>query len=305
MHDAPDSRLSGHLFIFVVDLLIFGVSERYLPHRWKMKQKIIQALRALHLLEQADSARFLLNKWQFRRANRRFRRENPLVKLPPPFVLYESFGKLDYASYYYGGRESAEFILALLRKHADVRGGRILEWGCGPARLLRHFPDLLKGCRTAIYGSDYNRASIAWCTKYIPEATFLTNRLLPPLDMPDNFIDAAYCVSVFTHLSREAQDAWLTEILRVIKPGGIFLMTVHGDVCTVKLDAGELQAYRESGCVVRGEVTEGQRTYTSYNSPGYMREVFLRGLEILEHIAGEDGAQDIWIVRKAVDTTKE
>ena len=264
-----------------------------------MKQKIIQALRGLHLLEQADSARFFLNKWQYRKSNRKFKRENPLVKLPPPFVLYESFGKLDYASYYYGGGESAEFILAQLRKHVDVRGGRILEWGCGPARLLRHFPELLKNCFTSLYGSDYNRVSIAWCGKYIPGVTFLTNRLLPPLDLPDDFIDAVYCVSVFTHLSREAQDAWLAEILRVMKPGGIFFMTVHGDECSVKLTSDESRAYRDSGCVVRGEVTEGQRTYTSYSSPGYMRDVFLKGLEILEHIPGENSAQDIWIVKKA------
>lgn len=263
-----------------------------------MKQKIIRILRALHLLERADSARFFLSKWNYRLSNRRFRRENPLVKLPPPFVLYESYGKLDYAGYYFGGRESAEYILSLLRKHADVRCGRILEWGCGPARLLRHFPDLLKNSLTALYGSDYNRTSIAWCGKYIPEVTFLTNRLLPPLDIPDNFIDGVYCVSVFTHLSREAQDAWLKEILRVMKPGGVFLMTVHGDVCSGKLTGEEAQTYRDSGCVVRGAVTEGQRTYTSYSSPGYMRDVFLKGLDIVEHIPGEDNAQDIWIIRK-------
>jgi SAM-dependent methyltransferase len=265
-----------------------------------MKQNIIKLLRKLHILEQADSARFFLNKWKYWKSNRTFRKENPLIKLPPPFVLYESFGKMDYASYYYGGKESAEYILSLLLKQVEVCNGRILEWGCGPARLLRHFPEFLRHCMTAFYGSDYNRVSIAWCGKYIPGITFLNNRLMPPLDLPADFIDAVYCVSVFTHLSREAQDAWLKEILRVMKPGGVFLMTVHGDVCSRNLNPGESQTYIDTGCVERGEVTEGQRTYTTFNSPEYMKDVFLKGLEIAEHIPGKDNAQDIWIIRKTV-----
>lgn len=84
----------------------------------------------------------------------------------------------------------------------------------------------------------------------------------------------------------------------MIKPGGVFLMTVHGDSCSCGLNKQETMKYLESGYVVRGEVTEGKRTYTSYNSPEYMRNIFLRGLDIVEHIPGEGRVQDIWIIRK-------
>ena len=77
---------------------------------------------------------------------------------------------------------------------------------------------------------------------------------------------------------------------------GVFLMTMHGDSCIDRLSGDETRAYRDAGCVVRGEVTEGGRVYTAYNSPEYMRNVFLKGLRILEFIPGGANAQDVWIV---------
>ncbi|MHB9030792.1 MAG: class I SAM-dependent methyltransferase [Candidatus Latescibacterota bacterium] len=263
-----------------------------------MKKTVIHILRLLRLLEVADRLKFTLSAFSYRRANRQFREKNPALALPPPFMLYESFGKLDYTSYYCGGRESAEYIISVIGRHISLREARICEWGCGPARLLRHFPELLPGNSPALFGTDYNRRTIAWCQRNIPGIDFRENRLMPPLDFPDDFFDAIYCISVFTHLSSGVQDAWLRECLRVVKPGGIFLLTVHGDACRGALTEPEEGAYSLSGCVIRGAVTEGKRTYTAYNSPKYMREVFLNGLIVEEHIPGENRAQDIWIVRK-------
>lgn len=263
-----------------------------------MKQAVTRLLRNLRLLRYADYMKFLASAAANLRSNTRFRREHPDVALPPAYMLYESFGKLDYRAYFAGGRESAEHLLTLLRTHGDLSGGSLCEWGCGPARLLRHMPDLTSGEKVSIFGADYNRGTIAWCREHIERVAFVENDLMPPLVFDDGRFDAVYCVSVFTHLSRGAQTAWLREILRVLKPGGLFLMTVHGDSTSSRLTKEEAETYRDAGCVERGGVAEGARTYTAYNSPVYMREEFLRGLEIVEFIAGGRNDQDIWIVRK-------
>lgn len=261
-----------------------------------MKQKLVSFLRKLHLLEFADRVKFVHSAITHRHINRAFRKAHPGIALPPAYLLYESFGKLDYAAYYRGGRESAEYLVSLLGKHIDLKTARICEWGCGPARLIRHFRDMLPGA--TLFGTDYNPETIAWCRRAIPGIEFRENRLMPPLDFPDGTFDAVYCISVFTHLSRAAQDAWLRECMRVLRPGGVFLMTVHGDACRGRLTPPEDREYERSGSVVRGEVTEGKRTYTAYHSPEYMRTVFLRDIAVAEHIPGEGNAQDIWIVRK-------
>lgn len=262
-----------------------------------MKQTATRLLRKLHLLSFADRLRFLASAAQYRRHNKRFVAGHRDIVLPPPYMLYESFGKLDYRAYYEGGRESATRIVDMLKKHADLTNARVCEWGCGPARLLRHVPDLLGPERCTVYGSDYNQSTIAWCRSHIDGIEFSENGLMPPLVYPDGHLDAVFCVSVFTHLSRAVQDAWLKEIIRVLRPGGVFLMTVHGDSCIDRLSADETRLYRDEGCVVRGEVTEGGRVYTAYNSPAYMRDVFLKEVSVLEFIPGGRNAQDVWIVK--------
>lgn len=263
-----------------------------------MKQAVIRLLRTFRLLRYADYLKFFTSAAANLRSNLRFRRGHPDVALPPAYILYESFGKLDFHAYYTGGQESAAHIIALIRKHTGLGGARVCEWGCGPARLLRHMPDLTTGEDVTFYGTDYNRSTIAWCRAHIKGITFVENDLLPPLSFNNDWFDAVYSVSVFTHLSREAQTAWLREILGVVKPGGVFLMTVHGDSCSDRLTSRESEVYRDGGCVVRGGVIEGARTFTAYNSPAYMREVFLREVRVVEFIPGGRNTQDVWIVRK-------
>jgi SAM-dependent methyltransferase len=263
-----------------------------------MKQYLVSALRRVHLLTFADRIKFVSSYFHYLKTNRAFLREHRGVVLPPAYILFESFGKMDYPSYYTESRDSAEYYISLMAKHIDLKNARICEWGCGPARLLRHFADILGDREPELFGTDYNLRTIAWCKEKIPGIRFASNRLLPPLEYPDDYFDVVYCVSVFTHLSQEAQKLWLDECMRVIKPGGIFLMTVHGDTCSRKLLPDEADEYRGTGCVIRGRVKEGKRVFTAYNSPDYMRNVFLDGLRVEEHIEGRGTLQDIWIVRK-------
>ena len=264
-----------------------------------MKQKIVRLLRELKLLVFADYIKFLLSYIGNIGDNFAFLKNNPHIRVPPPYMLYESFGKCNYVSYYNGGKESAEYIVNLLKKHIDFRNARICEWGCGPSRLLRHFDPILKDSSTELYGTDYNRKSVRWCKKNIPDVDFKENDLKPPLDFPDDYFDTVYCISVLTHLSAESQEDWLNECLRILRPGGVFLMTVHGDSSSANLLADEKRTYQHSGCVVRGSVKEGQRNFTTYNSSSYMRDFLLKDKEILEYIQGSTSkVQDIWIIRK-------
>src|SRR5205814_3732472 len=58
--------------------------------------------------------------------------------------------------YYHDGRQTAIEIVELLGAATDFneRGRSILDWGCGPGRVVRHLPGLLLG-KVSVYGSDY------------------------------------------------------------------------------------------------------------------------------------------------------
>ncbi len=265
--------------------------------RQRLKQRAVRAIRAAGLIEAADRARFALDWLKRKRRNDAYRRAHPDTSFPPPYMLYESFGKLDFRAWDEGGRESARAIADLIAAHIPLDHARICEWGCGPARLLRHMPEFT-GPGAELHGTDCNAQTIDWCARTFPGIEFRVNGLLPPLPFGEGCFDVLYGISVLTHLSEEAQKLWVRECLRVLRPGGVCLLTVHGDAVTDRLVGAERAAYETRGCVVRSGAPEGKRTFTAYDSPDYMRSVLFRDRDIAAFIPGTGGEQDMWIVRK-------
>jgi len=263
------------------------------------KNTISKALRDGKLLYTLDYLRFHFQKWKNRKPNKAFIRENPDIILPPDYLMYESF-QLDYQKYYLDSRETAAWIYGLLSKHGLKSPANILDWGCGPGRIIRHMPDLVpKGIKC--YGTDYNSNSIAWCTQNLPGIHFHRNQLEPPLGSSLPGMDSIWGISIFTHLSEEMHLAWARELQRALNPGGILLLTTQGNAFRVKLLDKERSKYDRDELVVRGDVKEGHRTYSSFQPPNYFLKLF-GDLKVLEHIErGNDPArpqQDVWVFEK-------
>lgn len=248
-----------------------------------------------------DWGRFHLQRFQNRKINHDFRVDYPDAVLPPDYLMYETF-RLDYRRYYSGGRDTANWLVNLVSKHIDLSGKRILDWGCGPGRVVRHLPEILGGKDCRFYGADYNNESIKWCSEHLPGIDFVANSLEAHLPYDDCYLDVIYGISIFTHLSERLHHDWCNELLRVLKPGGILFLTTHGDNFKVKLTANELTCFSNGRLVVRGAVKEGHRTYAAFQPKAFMQELF-SNVQILEHIepelqTGKTIPQDIWIVRK-------
>jgi ubiquinone/menaquinone biosynthesis C-methylase UbiE len=135
-----------------------------------------------------------------------------------------------------GGRE--------LRALLDITAGtgfalparpRILDFGCGIARLIRH----LSGPARAgeVWGVDISAPHIQWCKVHLsPPFHFATTTTIPHLPFPDRTFDWIYAASVFTHVE-ELADAWLLELRRIVAPEGRVCLTIH-DESTLELLAG-------------------------------------------------------------------
>ncbi|MFI5237120.1 MAG: class I SAM-dependent methyltransferase [Ignavibacteriales bacterium] len=277
----------------------FRVAIITIPVDFMIKSNISILLRKLGLMHRADDLNFKYQKYKNRNSNRLFNENNPDVVLPPDYMIYESF-QMNYENYYNDSLNTAKWLISYIEKYIVLKNINILEWGCGPARIIRHLPELLgDGCE--IYGSDYNTESINWCTKNIHDIYFSTNNLQPPLEYESDFFDVIYATSVFTHLSEEMHFAWIEELLRILKNQGIILITTHGDNCKSKLTSKEKKTFEEGKLVIRGNVIEGHRTFAAYQPNQFMHKLF-SDVEILEHVTKEPNGnyypQDIWIVRK-------
>ena len=264
------------------------------------RQGIIRFARTIGLLPLLDHLRYLAMTHRNRERRASFLSSHPSVVLPPDSMIYETTGKLDYDKYYHDGCDTAKYLIDIFRRHHHLTGASICEWGCGPGRLLRHMQDLLADGEVSLYGSDYNRTMIGWASANIPGVRFVANDLHPPLPLGEMTLDVIYSISVMTHLSEMLQIEWLRECLRVLKSGGICLLTVHGDSFVGNLLPDERQRYKNEGFLIRGNIGEGRKNFSSFNSPEYMRSVLLKDCTVLEFIPGtEPRQQDIWIVRKS------
>lgn len=264
------------------------------------KGQLSNLLRKLGLIYFTDFLRFYLQKFKNRKINKEFKISHPEVILPPDYLIYESF-QINYQKYYIEAVDTAKTLTGYFKKYIDLENKRILDWGCGPGRIIRHLPQVIgNGCE--YYGTDYNRKSIDWCSKNLSDIHFNNNSLAANLPYDDSFIDVIYGISIFTHLSEQMHYDWFNELYRVLKPNGIMLLTTQGDNFKVKLTEAELEKYNNNQLVVRGMVKEGHRTYSAFQPKGFMQELF-NSVKILEHIEKEPEKgkwlpQDIWIIKR-------
>lgn len=102
-----------------------------------------------------------------------------------------------------------------------------MDFGCASGRVLRHFHAQSNGIK--VVGCDINRQHVDWCNEHLPLGiSVFQNTSLPYLPLKDDSLDLITAFSVFTHI--EAFDtSWLKELERVLRPGGIAWVTIHGD----------------------------------------------------------------------------
>ncbi|MBK6980635.1 MAG: class I SAM-dependent methyltransferase [Betaproteobacteria bacterium] len=109
--------------------------------------------------------------------------------------------------------------------HGLAQGGRVLDWGVGCGRIARHL--LAADPDADLVGCDIDRDNVEWCAGHLPGGRFVPSDLRPPLPFPDGHFQVVYG-GRFTHLRAPLEALWLEELRRVLSPGGIALVTVHG-----------------------------------------------------------------------------
>lgn len=125
------------------------------------------------------------------------------------------------------GYSDAIRILKLAERYGfRAKTGSVLDWGCGHGRVVRHFRAL--GARGELFGLDIDPDNIGWAQSHLKGVTFGVGPLMPPTELPGAAFNLVFGISVMTHLTRSVQQAWLEEIRRILRPGGIALLTFTG-----------------------------------------------------------------------------
>lgn len=101
----------------------------------------------------------------------------------------------------------------------------VLDFGCGWGRILRFFlrdiePDRLHGLEAEEYFLDACRRTYRW-------GNFQLGGFEPPAPYTENQFDLVYAYSVFSHFAEDLHRRWLLDLHRVLKPGGLLIVTTR------------------------------------------------------------------------------
>jgi SAM-dependent methyltransferase len=195
--------------------------------------------------------------------------------LPPRRLMVRVAGTADADWFLRSGRAAYDAIAS----HVPLESVRsVLDFGCGCGRVTRYWESF----PGAVAGSDVNARAIDWCRENLGFAAFERNALAPPLAFDASSFDLVYALSVFTHLTAELQLAWRDEVLRVLRPGGVLLLTTHGRSYVPRLDEGERARFERGELVVRWGDVPGTNLCSAYHPEPYLRDTFAAGFELVE-----------------------
>ena len=265
-------------------------------------QKIQYIIRKAKMLSFIEYFRYIISVLQHRKRNNIIKKKYPTFLFPPQYLAYDAYSAPDWDHYYQSGKQTALDIKEMNEEYNSQSSNiKILEWGCGPARIIRHLPTAF-GSSANIYGTDYNQKTIQWNKDNIIDVEFFNNDLKPPLPFEDNTFDFVYAISVFTHLTEESCIEWIGEISRVLKDSGKIFFTTNCDSLCEYFLPQEHKLYTENGFVYRGNIKEGKKMSIAFHSPKYVQNKLLKDFDILQHYVPNHfkyiTIQDSWIATK-------
>lgn len=150
---------------------------------------------------------------------------------------------------------------ARVRRHMPHGADVVVDLGCGYHAPLLHTL-LSHGHASRAIGVD-----LAMNTSLASESlTLIEGDLNDPIDIPDGHVDVVCSLAVIEHLDRPEVHA--REIFRILKPGGILLLTTPSPRGKPVL---EFLAYR-MGVIDRREIDDHKRYFTG----SMLRETLVR-----------------------------
>lgn len=180
------------------------------------------------------------------------------------------------------GRRVAEDVLAVFpRIGANVEDyPRWLDFGCGSGRAARHLA--MQPSIQWLAGVDVDAPAIRWAARRLRDEYKVIDPS-PPTPYGDASFDVVYAISVFTHFDEPRQHAWLAELRRLLRPGGLFIATTHGAHLTAHrpdMTAEQVARLQERGFVFQAGFGAFNDD-SAFHTPDYLQREWTRHFELL------------------------
>lgn len=181
----------------------------------------------------------------------------------------------------------------------------LLDWGSGAGRVTQHYGRHLGWER--VFGVDVDAENVKWCQEHLNLTSFSHCDVTPPLPYADETFDYITATSVLTHIPGDMVDAWLDELYRVLRPGGIAALSVgtetrvaRGSYSNERLDMLEEKGYEDSirNPQLNGVVDDADYYRNVRFSKDFIAKTWTKKFELVKIFDHAIGVQDIVALRK-------
>lgn len=157
-------------------------------------------------------------------------------------------------AYWFSGLSDFLYLEKLAAQHG-IEVKSFFDFACSSGRVSRHF--MANRPSIDVYGTDMFANYVQWLVKnFHDRGVFFQNSVTPHIPLEDNSIDLVYGGSIFSHLD-EFETAWLMEIKRVLRPGGMAFLTILSDRTwasfTESADMVHFLTHHKHTCLLAGE----------------------------------------------------
>jgi SAM-dependent methyltransferase len=183
----------------------------------------------------------------------------------PPRRLRARAGAPAAHAFTQGGRQAAAELAGLMRAAGRDPGQlrSVLDFGCGPGRVLPHVARLAP--QAVCVGCDVDAAAIDWAGRHHPGLEWSLSSFHPPLPFETGRFHLIYAISVFSHLDRGVAALWLHELRRVLAPDGLALLSVHGPHAFEQFRTGAVTtSWCSPGAFRRGPLGSAEFVFVPY-----------------------------------------
>ncbi|MBP9184516.1 MAG: class I SAM-dependent methyltransferase [Fuscovulum sp.] len=143
-------------------------------------------------------------------------------EMPPKVNMFRGGNKDTFVK---NGTQIFKLLEGAIQKYkpgVDISKLDVLDFGCGVGRVAMPFFHKYGRPTAAV---DIQRFAVDFLSKTLPKVDVRKGAIQPPMDFPDGSFDVVYAISVWTHMNKGTGDMWLKEVARLLKPGGLALIS--------------------------------------------------------------------------------
>ena len=260
--------------------------------RWRMLKPV---------LEKTGAIEVIFRGWEKRAARTAGGDFDDALPMPPPDLMVAVAGTPNREWFSTSGRRDADLFKDHASRHGvDLADRRVVvDLGCGCGRIARWLAPDVVGGQGRFLGFDINPGMADWCEANLP-GDYGRNQLLPPLASPDGAADLVYAYSVLTHLREATAVRWLEEIARILRPGGLALLTFHDETYAEVCAPAEVRAtLAKQPYVVLNDALEGSNYISAWTTRAHFSHLAGPLFEPLEILPGRaDFTQALAVLRR-------